>query len=92
MCFSAGCLFARFTNLGVPGFVIRGEPVWLDCGYDLEEDELYSVKWYKDNVEFYRYLPGDRPPAQMFKLDGVHLDVSIPYLTSPYNNKMVSIS
>lgn len=70
-----GCMLARFAYLGVPGFVLKGEPVWLDCGYDLEDDELYSVKWYKDNVEFYRYLPSDRPSAQKFKLDGVFLDI-----------------
>ncbi|XP_054709440.1 synaptogenesis protein syg-2-like [Uloborus diversus] len=65
----------RFAYLGVPGFVLKGERVWLDCAYDLEQDELYSVKWYKDNVEFYRYLPSDTPSAQMYKLDGVFLDL-----------------
>lgn len=73
------CLPVRFAYLGVPGFVLKGEPVWLDCGYDLEGNELYSVKWYKDNVEFYRFLPSDDPSAQMYKLDGVFLDVSIIY-------------
>ncbi|GFW39657.1 uncharacterized protein TNCV_3188281 [Trichonephila clavipes] len=68
------CVPVRFAYLGVPGFVLKGQPVWLDCGYDLEGNELYSVKWYKDNVEFYRYLPSDNPSAQMYKLDGVHLD------------------
>ncbi|KAG8199128.1 hypothetical protein JTE90_015965 [Oedothorax gibbosus] len=65
----------RFASLGVPGFVLRGESVWLDCGYDLEGNALYSVKWYKDNVEFYRFLPSDTPSAQMYKLDGVFLDL-----------------
>ncbi|GFY68095.1 uncharacterized protein TNIN_25751 [Trichonephila inaurata madagascariensis] len=74
--FFTECVPVRFAYLGVPGFVLKGQPVWLDCGYDLEGNELYSVKWYKDNVEFYRYLPSDNPSAQMYKLDGVHLDVS----------------
>ncbi|CAL1270743.1 unnamed protein product [Larinioides sclopetarius] len=65
----------RFSYLGVPGSVSRGDPIWLDCGYDLEGDELYSVKWYKDNVEFYRFLPSDKPSAQMYSLDGVFLDL-----------------
>ncbi|GBL82466.1 hypothetical protein AVEN_252596-1 [Araneus ventricosus] len=65
----------RFSYLGVPGSVSRGDPIWLDCGYDLEGDELYSVKWYKDNVEFYRFLPSDIPSAQMYSLDGVFLDL-----------------
>ncbi|XP_055929957.1 synaptogenesis protein syg-2-like isoform X1 [Argiope bruennichi] len=69
------CIPVRFEYLGVPGFVLLGEPVWLDCGYELEGNELYSVKWYKDNVEFYRYLPSDNPSALMYKLDGVYLDL-----------------
>ncbi|GFV72720.1 uncharacterized protein TNCV_1951891 [Trichonephila clavipes] len=69
------CLGVRFAYLGVPGSVSRGDPIWLDCGYDLEGDELYSVKWYKDNVEFYRFLPSDIPSAQMYSLDGVFLDL-----------------
>lgn len=68
-------LGARFIHLGVPGSVSKGDSVWLECGYDLEGDELYSVKWYKDNVEFYRYLPGDTPSAQMYSLKGVFLDL-----------------
>ena len=28
--------------------------------FDMEGEELYSVKWYKAGHEFYRYIPGDR--------------------------------
>lgn len=66
----------RLSRLDVPAAVIRGEPAWLNCTYDLEKDELYSVKWYKNNVEFYRYLPTDRPPGQKYDLQGVYVDVS----------------
>lgn len=66
----------RLSRLDVPAAVIRGEPAWLNCSYDLEKDELYSVKWYKNNVEFYRYLPTDRPPGQKYDLQGVYVDVS----------------
>nr|XP_015915952.1 synaptogenesis protein syg-2 isoform X2 [Parasteatoda tepidariorum] len=69
------CLPVRFAYLGVPGFVLKGDSVWLDCGYDLEGNELYSVKWYKDNVEFYRYLPSDKPSAQRYTLEGVFIDM-----------------
>jgi hypothetical protein len=34
-----------------------GESSSLRCDYDLEGDSLYSIKWYKDNQEFYRYNP-----------------------------------
>ncbi|XP_023238496.1 uncharacterized protein LOC111637270 [Centruroides sculpturatus] len=64
----------KMCDLDVPGAVIAGKSVWLRCGYDLEEDELYSVKWYKNNVEFYRYLPSDVPPGQKYDLLGVYVD------------------
>ncbi|XP_023237045.1 uncharacterized protein LOC111636097, partial [Centruroides sculpturatus] len=66
----------KMCDLDVPGAVIAGKSVWLRCGYDLEEDELYSVKWYKNNVEFYRYLPSDVPPGQKYDLLGVYVDLS----------------
>ena len=31
-----------------------GERLRLVCNFTLGEDQLYSVKWYKDNMEFYR--------------------------------------
>ena len=30
------------------------------CRFDMEGEEVYSVKWYKAGHEFYRYIPGDR--------------------------------
>ena len=31
-----------------------GEHVHLECDFEEGGDQLYSVKWYKDNMEFYR--------------------------------------
>ena len=28
--------------------------------FDMEGDTLYSVKWYRNEQEFYRYVPNDR--------------------------------
>lgn len=47
----------------------------LECHYDLEGEALYMVKWYKDNVEFYRYVPQDKPEAMVFHLHGIHVKV-----------------
>ena len=33
------------------------ESTSLIWGYDISADQLDSVKWYKDNMEFYRYVP-----------------------------------
>ncbi|KAL3223462.1 hypothetical protein MRX96_027559 [Rhipicephalus microplus] len=73
---TAGGLGLRLVDLHVPGAVRSGEPVQLRCEYDLENAELYSVKWYKNNVEFYRYLPSDVPPGQSYELLGTFVDVS----------------
>lgn len=73
---SKGISGLRLARLDVPAAVIKGDPAWLNCSYTLERDELYSVKWYKNNVEFYRYLPSDIPPGQKYDLKGVFVDLS----------------
>lgn len=40
-------------------------------------EALYSVKWYKDNEEFYRYLPKSNPPQHSYRVEGIRVDVSI---------------
>lgn len=68
----------RVVGISVPSLKQRGESVTLTCDYDLEGGKLYSVKWYRDNEEFYRYMPRLRPPQHAHKLDGVKVDVSKP--------------
>ena len=31
-----------------------GQEAVLECNFDMEEDNLYSVKWYRNEQEFYR--------------------------------------
>ncbi|XP_022238905.1 uncharacterized protein LOC106457325 isoform X2 [Limulus polyphemus] len=85
--FVQAVLCLKLTELDVPSVVKQGAPVWLYCGYDLEEDELYSVKWYKNHVEFYRYLPSDEPPGQKYDLLGVHINLSKSNQTHVYLEK-----
>ena len=49
----AGIESIRLEHVEVPSVVAVGEPAALLCDVDLESDELYSVKWYKDSEEFY---------------------------------------
>ena len=34
-----------------------GRDVSLICNYQMMGDSLYSIKWYKDDKEFFRYIP-----------------------------------
>ncbi|XP_015789407.1 cell adhesion molecule 3-like isoform X3 [Tetranychus urticae] len=63
--------------LDVPSPTILGEAVELTCSYELEPDlKLYSVKWYKDGVEFYRYVPNDYPAAQTLPIEGIKVELA----------------
>lgn len=50
----------------VPQYKFRGNNASLLCKYQLEpNEELFSLKWYKGDVEFYRHTPEDprsQPP------------------------------
>jgi len=63
-------------DLGIPPFVKEGEAIALTCIYDLEYDGLYSLKWYKDDVEFYSYIPRMKEGSKkrFFDLPGVIVD------------------
>ncbi|GIY55790.1 uncharacterized protein CDAR_459461 [Caerostris darwini] len=65
----------RIVMLDVPSPTILGESVELTCSYELDNEQLYSVKWYKNDVEFYRYVPNDWPPGQFLPLPGIRVDL-----------------
>ncbi|CAH2040653.1 unnamed protein product, partial [Iphiclides podalirius] len=65
----------RVVGISVPSLKQRGDSVTMTCDYDLEGGRLYSVKWYRDNEEFYRYMPRLRPPQHAHRLEGVKVDL-----------------
>ncbi|XP_049536596.1 uncharacterized protein LOC125951670 [Anopheles darlingi] len=65
----------KLTGLRVPKYAILGQSVRLECPYEMEGDELYSVRWYKDGNEFYRFVPRDKPEMQVFPQRGVSVNV-----------------
>ncbi|XP_026479944.1 uncharacterized protein LOC113386376 [Ctenocephalides felis] len=67
-------LLCRDVRVQVPTVALRGEGVLLQCLYDLEGDSLYSVKWYKDNEEFFRYVPKANPVLHSYRLEGIKVD------------------
>ncbi|XP_063229340.1 uncharacterized protein LOC134534748 isoform X2 [Bacillus rossius redtenbacheri] len=64
----------RMGRLRVPQYRLRGESALLACDYDLGDDAVYSVKWYKDDEEFYRYVPRSTPPKSSYPVPGVRVD------------------
>ncbi|XP_071551003.1 uncharacterized protein [Panulirus ornatus] len=41
----------------VPQYAFAGGQATLSCSYDLSARRLYSLKWYHNGTEFYRYIP-----------------------------------
>ncbi|RZF33048.1 hypothetical protein LSTR_LSTR017323, partial [Laodelphax striatellus] len=68
------CLCLKLVRVGVPQYKLRGELAVLECHYELEGDSLYAVKWYKENEEFYRYVPKSNPPQSSYRVDGIKVD------------------
>jgi hypothetical protein len=69
-----GCDSISLRTLGVPSYAVKGSDVVLECDYDLEGQALYSVKWYKNGLEFYRYIPGNTNPMTYYFRPGVKVD------------------
>lgn len=67
----------RLIKVVVPEYIFLNKPASLECQYDLENDKLYTVQWYKDNDEFYRFVPKYVPPHISYRIDDIKVDVSI---------------
>lgn len=66
----------RDVRVTVPAAVRKGDQVELICLFDMEGDNLYSVKWYKGRREFYRYTPKENPSMKTFIVGGISVVVS----------------
>lgn len=59
-----------------PEWIRRGQSVRLYCNYELGGDPLYSVKWYRGHLEFYRYSPSENPPGKIFQFPDIKVDLT----------------
>lgn len=76
--FSDVCYGIKLMDVLIPPHAIRGQNAKLSCSYDLEGDKLYSIKWYRNGHEFYRYIPSDNPKTTIFNgRNGINVDVSL---------------
>ncbi|GFX73709.1 uncharacterized protein TNCV_4290251 [Trichonephila clavipes] len=84
------CLGLKITRFEVPSLVIPGDSAILTCFYDLGKEKLYSVKWYKDQVEFFRFFPSLSPQYMAFPAPGLNIDNSFNEKKSaPFRHKKV---
>lgn len=67
-------------QVSVPSVIQAGEGAALLCDVDMENERLYSVKWYKDDelqsVEFFRFVPRETPQLIVYDLPGINVNVS----------------
>ncbi|XP_057654304.1 uncharacterized protein LOC130892747 [Diorhabda carinulata] len=66
----------KIENVTMPAVVNVGDDVTLVCEYDIGDNPLYIVKWYKDRFEFYRYSPVHKPDKMIFPLSGIDVDIN----------------
>ncbi|XP_054009059.1 basal cell adhesion molecule-like isoform X3 [Hylaeus anthracinus] len=64
----------KLIRINVPPYTLRGKSALLECRYDLETDKLYTITWYKDDEEFYRYVPRGEPTKHSYPVEGVKVD------------------
>lgn len=67
--------------------------MWFNCSYDLENEPLYSIKWFKRNnevkeegvwSEFYRFIPNDDEVKKSYPMKGVKVDLERSSLGNVY--------
>ena len=78
----------KLSGVKIPPHAIRGQDAQLHCDYNLEGDKLYSIKWYRNGHEFYRYIPTDNPKTTIFNGNGINVDVSIKIIVDEKGRKV----
>jgi len=54
-------------------FVEHGQDIVLECNYVLGKDILHSIKWYRNDHEFFRFKPNEEKP-RIYQLEGLYID------------------
>ncbi|XP_014255720.2 uncharacterized protein LOC106670153 [Cimex lectularius] len=70
--YKSDCLILE--GLQVPEEGLLGGLVILECRFRLGHKPLYSVKWYKENEEIFRFMPDTRPNTKSFHIPGLRVD------------------
>ncbi|KAL1462273.1 hypothetical protein WDU94_014122, partial [Cyamophila willieti] len=65
------------VTVTIPKAVIRGGVAHLRCNYNLQDEALYTMKWYRNGREFYRFTPREKPQVKTFPIPEVPLNISV---------------
>lgn len=69
----------RVTRFKVPDPLAVGQGGQLICEFEINRGErLYSLRWYLNDIEFFRFEPRAEQRVQLFPLPQLRLDVSSP--------------
>ncbi|RWS23302.1 uncharacterized protein B4U80_09663, partial [Leptotrombidium deliense] len=52
ICFLVNSL--ALNSIQIPGAVENGSKIWLQCDFEILTNSTFSVKWYRNDVEFFR--------------------------------------
>lgn len=55
-----GSTCLKIVGFDVPSVADLRRPARLSCTYNTDQDVIFSVKWYKDDQEFYRFMPNHK--------------------------------
>lgn len=66
------------TYLKMPKVSLLHDHIDLRCHYDMD-NALYSIKFYRNGEEFYRYIPRDILPVHVFPLKGIKLQKTLHF-------------
>ncbi|XP_014230615.1 uncharacterized protein LOC106654959 [Trichogramma pretiosum] len=71
-----GATSLKNLKIIAPERVRVGDSALLTCSYDLEDAQLYTIKWYFEDEEFFRYVPKKDPPHVTFPVRSIQVNVS----------------
>lgn len=65
----------RVKQVIVPQPAIVGQNAKLQCLWESTDKQVYSVRWYINNKQFYSYIRGSAPEKIRHKIEGVEVDL-----------------
>ncbi|XP_068230829.1 uncharacterized protein [Palaemon carinicauda] len=61
-------------KVNVPRVAFIGQDVELECTFPwTDPNSLYSIKWWRDNDQFYQYIPKNPVPKKSFEVKGIRV-------------------